>query len=150
MSCGATAQTSTPPARIRKCRTCLPGGRAGPAPEPRRVRGRRLPPGPLLALCLVAVLGGAVSLAAIARFAADADRDLCERLELTAGTPNASTLGRLSASLNGDTVGDAVGSWLARCTADAVDEPGDMQIGLALAADRLRDLADHWAGRQAP
>jgi hypothetical protein len=46
----------------------------GQLPDSRRVRGcryRRL--GSLLALCLVAVLGGAVSPAAIARFAADTD-----------------------------------------------------------------------------
>lgn len=40
-------------------------------PDPRRVRGRRYRLGSLLALCLVAVLGGASSLAQIARFAAD-------------------------------------------------------------------------------
>ena len=39
-------------------------------PDPPRVRGRRYRLGSLLALCLVAVLGGACSLAQIARFAA--------------------------------------------------------------------------------
>ncbi|WP_416979961.1 transposase family protein [Streptomyces sp. T028] len=43
----------------------------GRLPDPRRVRGRRYRLGSLLALCLVAVLGGATSLAAIARFATD-------------------------------------------------------------------------------
>ncbi|MER6958221.1 transposase family protein [Streptomyces sp. NPDC000618] len=47
----------------------------GRIPDPRRVRGRRYRLGSLLALCLVAVLGGATSLAAIARFAADTDYD---------------------------------------------------------------------------
>ncbi|EFL38588.1 transposase family protein [Streptomyces griseoflavus] len=41
-------------------------------PDPRRVRGRRYRLGSLLGLCLVTVLGGARSLAQIARFAADA------------------------------------------------------------------------------
>ncbi|UAX58499.1 transposase family protein (plasmid) [Streptomyces sp. A144] len=40
-------------------------------PDPRRIRGRRYRLGSLLGLCLVAVLGGARSLAQIARFAAD-------------------------------------------------------------------------------
>ncbi|MBE8475998.1 transposase family protein [Streptomyces sp. 3R004] len=40
-------------------------------PDPGRVRGRRYHLGSLLALCLVAVLGGGTSLAAIARFSAD-------------------------------------------------------------------------------
>ncbi|MEU0072550.1 transposase family protein [Streptomyces sp. NPDC006332] len=39
-------------------------------PDPRRVHGRRYHLGSLLALCLVAVLGGARSLATIARFTA--------------------------------------------------------------------------------
>ncbi|MER5343203.1 transposase family protein [Streptomyces mirabilis] len=39
----------------------------GRIPDPRRVRGRRYRLGSLLGLCLVAVLGGATSLAAIAR-----------------------------------------------------------------------------------
>ncbi|MFF4828067.1 transposase family protein [Streptomyces sp. NPDC001312] len=51
-------------------------------PDPRRVRGRRYRLGSLLALCPVAVLGGATSLAAIARFAADIDHDLREQLGL--------------------------------------------------------------------
>jgi hypothetical protein len=91
----------------------------------RRVRGRRYRLGSLLALCLVAVLGGARSLAAIARFAAESNAGLRERLGLTAGTPNASTLGRLLARLDGDALDDAVGAWLAQYTADPVDEPGD-------------------------
>jgi hypothetical protein len=36
-------------------------------PDPRRVRGRRYRLGSLLALCLLAVLGGATTLAGIAR-----------------------------------------------------------------------------------
>jgi hypothetical protein len=47
-------------------------------PDPRRVRGRRYRLGSLLALCLVAVLGGACSLAQIARFATDS-APICAR-----------------------------------------------------------------------
>lgn len=53
----------------------------GRIPDPRRVRGRRYRRGSLLALCLVAVLGGATSLAGIARFAADTGYDLRKRLD---------------------------------------------------------------------
>ena len=45
-------------------------------PDPRRVRGRRYRIGSLLALCLVTVLSGTRSVAAIARFAADSGCDL--------------------------------------------------------------------------
>ncbi|WP_328430230.1 ISAs1 family transposase [Streptomyces sp. NBC_00443] len=110
----------------------------GRLPDPRRVRGRRYRLGSLLALCLVAVLGGARSLAAIARFAADSDAGLRERLGLTAYTPNASTLGRLLARLDGDALDDAVGAWLARYAADPVGEPGDTLVGLAVDGKTVR------------
>ncbi|MDF2255405.1 transposase family protein [Streptantibioticus ferralitis] len=71
-------------------------------PDPRRVRGRRYRLGSLLGLCLVAVLGGARPLAQIARFAADAAPEVHDQLGLNRATPNASTLGRLLARLDGD------------------------------------------------
>lgn len=107
-------------------------------PDPRRVRGRRYHLGSLLALCLVAVLGGARSLATIARFAADTDSSLREQLGLASSTPNASTLGRLLARLDGDALDDAVGAWLARYAADPVDEPGETLIGLAVDGKTVR------------
>src|SRR5690242_996408 len=55
-------------------------------PDPRRIRGRRYTIGSLLTLCLVAVLSGTRSVAAIARFATDSDADLSRRLGLTRGT----------------------------------------------------------------
>ncbi|MFF4054136.1 transposase family protein [Streptomyces chartreusis] len=110
----------------------------GQLPDPRRVRGRRYCLGSLLALCLVAVLGEATSLAAIARFAADTDSDLREQLGLTPSTPNASTLGRLLACLDGDALGDTVGAWLARYVAHPVDEPGDTLVGLAVDGQTVR------------
>lgn len=94
--------------------------------------------GSLLALCLGAVLGGATSLAAIARFAAETDSDLREQLELTSSTPNASTLGWLLARLNGDALDNAVGAWLARYATDPVDEPGDTLVGLAVDGKSVR------------
>ncbi|MGW2617586.1 ISAs1 family transposase [Streptomyces sp. NPDC001500] len=110
----------------------------GRIPDPRRVHGRRYRLGSLLALCLVAVLGGAKSLAAIARFAADTDPELRERLGLASTTPNASTLGRLLARLDGDALDDAVGAWLARYAADPVDEGGDTLVGLAVDGKTVR------------
>ncbi|MFD7057528.1 ISAs1 family transposase [Streptomyces mirabilis] len=110
----------------------------GRIPDPRRVRGRRYRLGSLLALCMVAVLGGATSLAAIARFAADTDSDLRGQLGLTSSTPNASTLGRLLARLDGDALDDAVGAWLTRYAADPVDEPGDTVVGLAVDGKTVR------------
>ncbi|WP_185148816.1 transposase family protein [Streptomyces sp. Ag109_O5-1] len=107
-------------------------------PDPRRVRGRRYHLGSLLALCLVAVLGGARSLATIARSAADTDSSLREQLGLASSTPNASTLGRLLARLDGDALDDAVGAWLARYAADPVDEPGETLIGLAVDSKTVR------------
>ncbi|MCX5317922.1 ISAs1 family transposase [Streptomyces sp. NBC_00154] len=109
----------------------------GRLPDPRRIRGRRYRLGSLLGLCLVAVLGGAKSLAQIARFAADATAEVHDQLGLARATPNASTLGRLVARLDGDTVDDAVGAWLARRATDPVDEP-DRLTGLAVDGKTVR------------
>jgi predicted transposase YbfD/YdcC len=107
-------------------------------PDPRRVRGRRYRLGSLLTLCLVAVLGGARSLAGIARFAADSSAALREQLGLTSSTPNASTLGRLLARLDGDALDDTVGAWLARYAVDPVDGPGQALVGLAIDGKTVR------------
>ncbi|MFB9534578.1 transposase family protein [Nonomuraea roseola] len=69
-------------------------------PDPRSRRGRRYRLGPLLALSLLAVLGGATSLTKITRLIAGYDPDL----RALAGLPGtlrlaASTLGRLLARL---------------------------------------------------
>ncbi|MET7888020.1 transposase family protein [Streptomyces avermitilis] len=110
----------------------------GRIPDPRRARGRRCRLGSLLALCMVVVLGGAASLAALARFAADTDSDLREQLGLSSSTSNASMLGRLLAGLDGGALDDAVGAWLARYSADPVDEPGDTLAGLAVDGQTVR------------
>jgi len=64
--CG-TADPCRPPEELTSFRETL-----DQLPDPRRVRGRRYRLGSLLALCLLAVLGGATTLAGIARFTADA------------------------------------------------------------------------------
>jgi hypothetical protein len=64
-------------------------------PDPRRVRGRRYRLGSLLALCLLAVLGGATTLAGIARYAVDTAPEVRARIGLRR-PPRATTLGRLS------------------------------------------------------
>ncbi len=106
-------------------------------PDPRRVRGRRYRIGVLLALCLTAVLGGARSLAQIARYAADADPEVRAGLGLTRAVPDASTLGRLLARIDGDALNDAVGAWLARHAADPVNED-EALVGLAVDGKAVR------------
>uniref|UniRef100_A0AAU1I9T7 ISAs1 family transposase n=1 Tax=Streptomyces sp. NBC_00180 TaxID=2903632 RepID=A0AAU1I9T7_9ACTN len=98
-------------------------------------RGGRL--GSLLALCLVAVLGGATSLAAIARFAADTDYGLREQLGLTSSTTNASTPGRLPGPER-RRPGRRRGRRLARYATDPVDEDGDTLAGLAVDGTAVR------------
>ncbi|MEU6497091.1 ISAs1 family transposase [Streptomyces sp. NPDC046984] len=106
-------------------------------PDPRRVRGRRYRIGGLLALCLTAVLGGARSLTQIARFAADADPQVRAGLGLARATPNASTLGRLLARIDGDVLDDAVGTWLARHAAGPVEKDQAL-VGLAVDGKTVR------------
>ncbi|WP_344829621.1 transposase family protein [Nonomuraea dietziae] len=76
--------------------------------------GRRYRLGPLLALSLLAVLGGATSLAKIARFIAGYDPELRARAGLP-GTVRlaASTLGRLFSRLDGDAFDTATCTYLA-------------------------------------
>lgn len=106
-------------------------------PDPRRVRGRRYRIGTLLALCLVAVLGGARSLAQIARYAANAGDEVRAELGLQRATPNASTLGRLLARIDGDALDEAVGAWLARHATDPVRDE-EALVGLAVDGKSVR------------
>jgi predicted transposase YbfD/YdcC len=106
-------------------------------PDPRRVRGRRYRIGTLLALCLVAVLGGARSLAQIARYATNANEEVRAELGLQHATPNASTFGRLLARIDGDALDDAVGAWLARHATDPVQDDGAL-VGLAVDGKSVR------------
>ncbi|WP_442810080.1 transposase family protein [Streptomyces sp. W16] len=98
MSCSTIARTPLPSASSRP--EPKPSQLASLAdvlsrlPDPRRARSRRYRLGSLLALCLIAVRGGAASLAAIARFTADTDTYLREQLGLASSASNASMLGR--------------------------------------------------------
>lgn len=81
-------------------------------PDPRHRRGRRYRLGPMLALCLVAVLSGATSLAKIGRIAAELDARVLADLGLPAARPVVTTLGRLLARLDGDAFDQAIGVYL--------------------------------------
>ncbi|MFF4148348.1 ISAs1 family transposase [Streptomyces sp. NPDC001698] len=105
-------------------------------PDPRRVRGRRYRLGSPLALCLLAVLGGAIILAGIARFATDAPSDVRTRIGL-GGLPRATTLGRLLSRIDGDALDDAIGVWLARHAADPVEDDQPL-VGLAADGKTVR------------
>ncbi|MEZ3183266.1 ISAs1 family transposase [Streptomyces pimonensis] len=100
-------------------------------PDPRRVRGRRYRLGSLLALCLLAVLGGATTLAGIARYAIDTSPEARARIGLRR-PPRATTLGRLLSRLDGDALDDAVGAWLARHASDPADEGAVELVGVAV------------------
>ncbi|MFI7033582.1 ISAs1 family transposase [Microbispora rosea] len=87
-------------------------------PDPRSRRGRRYRLGPLLALALLAVLGGATSLAKITRFIAGYDPELRTRIGLpVTARLAASTLGRLLARLDGDAFDAATCAFLSRLAA---------------------------------
>ncbi|WP_460716905.1 transposase family protein, partial [Microbispora hainanensis] len=87
-------------------------------PDPRSRRGRRYRLGPLLALALLAVLGGATSLAKITRFIAGYDPELRARIGLPGPVRlAASTLGRLLARLDGDDFDAATCAYLSRLAA---------------------------------
>ncbi|MEH0542417.1 transposase family protein [Streptomyces sp. NBC_00704] len=100
-------------------------------PDSRRVRGRRYWLGSLLALCLLAVLGGATTLAGIARYAIDTSPEARARIGLRR-PPRATTLGRLLSRLDGDALDDAVGAWLARHASDPADERTVELVGVAV------------------
>ncbi|WP_409473959.1 transposase family protein [Streptomyces sp. HC307] len=106
-------------------------------PDPRRVRGRRYRLGSLLALCLLAVLGGATTLAGISRFAVDAAPETRTRIGLTR-LPRATTLGRLLSRIDGDAFDDAVGAWLARYSRDPVQDEAPALVGLAVDGKAVR------------
>lgn len=113
-------------------------------PDPRSHRGRRYQLGSLLALTLLAVLGGATSIAAISRSIHGYDPDILSR----AGLPDtvrlaASTLRRLLARLDGDAFDTATGTYLATLAAGsppATDHPTSRPplTGLAIDGKTLR------------
>ncbi|MEV5012773.1 ISAs1 family transposase [Streptomyces sp. NPDC055692] len=109
--------------------------------DPRRVRGRRYRLGSLLALCLLAVLGGATTLAGIARFAINSTPEVRKRIGLDR-LPRATTLGRLLSRVDGDALDDAVGAWLARHSRDPVETGPPELVGLAVDGKAVRGSRD--------
>lgn len=110
-------------------------------PDPRRVQGRRHSLQVMLAVAIVAVLCGARSLAAIIRWAQEADPLLLVTLGVppvplhgSHRLPVATTLGRALDRVDGDALDDALGSWLEALTQD---EPAGQPAGPAT----LRGLA---------
>jgi predicted transposase YbfD/YdcC len=111
-------------------------------PDPRSPRGRRYRLGPLLVLCLLAVLSGATSLAAIGRYAAGCAPDLLTRIGLPAprrGRLATSTLGRLLAQLDGDALDRATYDYLSHLirqpAGDIADLPNSRPRLTAIAVD---------------
>jgi hypothetical protein len=83
-------------------------------PDPRDARGLRHPLVPVLALCLVATLGGCTSLAAIAQFGRDRGPRFAHALGFRRGkTPAPSTLSELLRDLDADALDALIGRWLA-------------------------------------
>jgi predicted transposase YbfD/YdcC len=112
-------------------------------PDQRDRRGRRYRLGPVLALCVVAVLGGARSLAQICRRARAADPQVwaAAGFALAGGgrarLPVAATLGRILAGVDGDLLDDALGSYLAALSGG--DAAGDGErLGLAVDGKTVR------------
>jgi hypothetical protein len=93
--------------------------RLGELKDPRDPRGRQYPLVGLLALCLVALLAGQTSLAAIAEFGRLRRHRLGHALGFTNGKmPCANTLSLLLRDLDADHVERLIGAWLAdRCGA---------------------------------
>ncbi|MBB5966437.1 ISAs1 family transposase [Planomonospora venezuelensis] len=108
-------------------------------PDPRSRHGRRYRLGPLLALTLLAVLGGATSIAAINRSISGYDPAVLSGAGLT-GTARlaTSTLRRLLARLDGNALDAAIGTYLATVAADGPPTSRAPLIGLAIDGKTLR------------
>lgn len=75
--------------------------------------------GPLLVMCVLAVVAGARSLAGIRRWTLHADPGLLTAVALGGdGTPVATTIGRLLGCLDGDALDQVIGAHLAGLTGD--------------------------------
>ena len=96
-------------------------------PDQRRRHGRRYRLGFLLALAVVAVLGGVKSLAAIAQWARDADEATLTALNAPARRrPAATTIGRAFERADPDALDDARFGWINTLLADA--DPGTAKV----------------------
>src|SRR4051794_6122332 len=82
-------------------------------PDPRAVRGRRFALPFLLAAAVLAVLAGARSIAAVARWHTTADAAVLAALgSRRPERPAASTIGRAIARISGDALDDVVYGWV--------------------------------------
>ena len=116
-------------------------------PDHRRAQGRRYRLGVILALCVVAVLCGAKSLAQISRLSRTWDADTLAHLGIRthgrtgeAILPVATTIGRTLRGLDADAFDDAVGSYLTALAADpevVAETAGDL-VGLAVDGKTVR------------
>ncbi|MBV9026159.1 MAG: transposase family protein [Streptomycetaceae bacterium] len=97
--------------------------------DPRRKQGRRYPFTGLLTVAVVAVLGGARSLAAIVRWAKSADAHLLDALGLPHGThgrvPAATTWGRTLAKTDGDQLDDTLALFTETLARDPLEDITD-------------------------
>ncbi len=86
----------------------------GELPDPRDRRGIRYPLVLVLALCLVAILAGHTSLAAISQFGRLRKHRLAHALGFRRGTiPAASTLSEVLRDLDAEHLDRLIGRWLA-------------------------------------
>jgi hypothetical protein len=103
--------------RLRTLEPTMPASlldRLGALTDPRDRRGRQYPLVPLLGLCLVAILAGQSSLAAIAEFGRLRRHRLGHALGFTRGAmPCANTLSNLLRVLDPDHLDRVIGEWLA-------------------------------------
>ncbi|GAT68828.1 transposase [Planomonospora sphaerica] len=108
-------------------------------PDPRSRRGRRYWLGPLLALTLLAVLGGATSIATINRSISGYDPSVLSRTGLTGTVRLAtSTLRRLLARLDGDALDTVIGTYLGALASDAPSADPPPLTGLSIDGKALR------------
>jgi predicted transposase YbfD/YdcC len=127
----------------------------GGVPDRRDRRGRRYRLDAVLTLCVVAILGGARSLAQICRRARSVDPQVWTVAGFTvdaeghAVLPVATTLGRILAVVDGDALDDVLGSYLtALVTSDDTGAgPGAGRPGLAVDGKTVRGARRGDGGR---
>jgi len=117
-------------------------------PDQRRRHGRRYRLAFLLTLAVVAVLGGAKSLAAIAQWARDADEATLTALDAPANRrPAATTIGRAFERIDADALDDACFGWINTLLADTAPDTAKV-VGLAVDGKTVRGAKS--AGGKAP
>jgi predicted transposase YbfD/YdcC len=107
-------------------------------PDQRRRHGRRYRLAFLLTLAVVAVPGGAKSLAAIAQWARDADEATLAALDAPARRrPAATTIGRAFEHVDPDALDDACFGWINALVADTAPDTAEV-VGLAVDGKTVR------------